>query len=371
MDMQKKLDYEEYNNLQVRSRVEKILEESSQPVEQINELVEDERYSPSAFLNCSIPIIEAIQSKSVDSRIISDLEDFLDESNDTSKFYIAPYIPEDNSDEVKFLYQHPFNADKRFSSRYLWPDFSFIDSVYFFYEPMYFYLTDVESFKKELDYYLRGYTNKYAQYKLFFGLRQKANNSIEYLKNRIGDLEKWKPYLSSYRDHVLSALQKASDIKYVVEGYLTPLLPVPIDELKGNLKGMLPIWEKENKKLDELYTQLSGRFLDKKTQKEIFFKLFSGGDLSSFKHRISWIDVNPKNKVPTFASILKLFKILAYSEYIDIRYATNGGLVRDIAHTCFELENKPPRKKSMSAAWSSIDSSSKKYQDLKHIVENL
>lgn len=349
------LHKENYNNSEYREKAENIIKESGEPIQELKEFASKES-SPSAYLNSAIPLIKTIKQKNRSEEYFPSAENYLN----LVDVILASFARTEGEMSTPYY----FSAHKFLLSKYLWPH-------WFLQYPMYFALPGFNSFKEQLDNHFERMHNEYTRYRFLQDLRTKSVNSLAYLQRKLDEVESYQPYLRKYSSTIKTAERKAEDINYIAESYLTPLIIKPVADLKGNLKGVLPYWEPSWDKLEALYAKLKGKYIDGDTKESTFFDLFRGESISSFNSRISWIDKNSKNKVTTSSTILKLFKILAYSNSIDIRYASHGGLVGDIAHNCFLVDGKPPKKSTMKTAWSNIDGSSSKYKDLQSIVNSI
>jgi hypothetical protein len=348
---------ENYSNSEYRKEATKIIESASDPISEIAELA-DKEGTPTAYINTAIPLIRAIQNRTLGKKNIPAANEYLKRVDQ-----ILFYYPIAESHTCTPFY---FEANKLqlLVNKYLWPNIVTQ-------EPMYFFLPRILVFKERLDKFLEDYTNEYARYKYLMNLRRRAKNSIGYLDNKVEELNKFYPYLQKYSSTVKSSNSRAGDILYIVESTLSPLISKTVADLKGNLKGILPTWELSWKQLEALYNKLKGEYIDSTGPKEAFLNLFKGKDIITFQSRIIWVDINPKNKIPTSSTILKLFKILAYYDCIDRRYASKGGRVRDIAHRCFLVDGKAPEKRTMRTAWSNITGTSAKFKDLEKIVQSI
>lgn len=349
------LHKENYNNSEYREKSENIIKVSREPIKELEKFTSKES-SPSAFLNTAIPLIRTVQQNKLCEEHIPSAESYLQRvDRDLFNYTLT---------EGKMSTPFYFDATNVLVSGHLWPH-------WFLQYPMYFILPSFRSFKEQLDNHLQPFHNKYSRYKVLESLRTRARNSVAYLERKIDEVETYEPYLKKYCSTIKDAKSKSEDVHYIAESYLTPLMIKPVADLKGNLKGVLPLWEPSWDKLAALYEKLKGKYMDESTKRSTFFDLFSGKETLSFNSRISWIDKNPKNKVTTSSTILKLFKILAYSNCIDIRFAELGGRVVNIAHHCFLVDGKPPEKPTMTTAWSVINGTSSKYKDLQSIVNSI
>jgi hypothetical protein len=346
---------ERFHDPQVRKEVKEIIDRGQDILSEIESYL-GKNPTPSRILNTSIPIIEAIKVEKISASRFERFFDF-------NEFILKGYIQDDGCVTSIPFY---FSAPKVLMSKYLWVEHFILPS------PMYFFLPNDLSFKVQLDYHLRTYSNEYARYRLLRDLRMMSLNSIKFLEARLSYLETLSPYLKDYTSHIRSVLSAVKDIQFIIESYLVPLMSIPVEKLQGDLKGVLPTWKKSPQSLQRLFNALKKNFVDPATSEQAFFELFSGKDLSTIQRKVKWVDLNPKNGEPTSSSILKLFKILSYHDFIDFRYSQDGGLVRSIVHICFEdAKGKTPKKNSMKTAWSTIKGSSQKYKELEKLIHAL